>query len=350
MLVSPTRRPLPASPFGHAVLHGLDRGGLGALVDRGDDLVPATVDVGAAQLDLGLELLLDLGDEVAVGTALALVGVVLHRLGERGLLPVGLAHPALAGHAVHDVVPAVLRPLGLLVAEAGVEEGRALDDRGEHGALGGVELGDVLVEVRLRGRLDAVGAAAVVDGVEVVLEDLVLGLLLGDLDRDQDLLGLAAQRLVAGQEVVLDVLLGDGRAALRLATAQGHPRAARDSGRGDAGVLVEVAVLGGEVRLLHRLGHLREGHRLAVDLADPVDLGLAVREVDDRRLGVGDIVGLGDVGRRVGDEEADDAEQGSPEGGQAEALAPEPGVEPVLLLLAACLGLSALRLGTRLGT
>ncbi len=103
------------------------------------------------------------------------------------------------------------------------------------------------------------------------------------------------------------------------------------------------------MRLLHRLGHLRKVHRLAVDLADPVDLGLAVREVDDRRLGVGDVVRLGDVGRRVSDEEADDAEQGSPQGSQTEALAPEPGVEPVLLLLAS-LGLSALRLGTRLGT
>jgi hypothetical protein len=44
------------------------------------------------------------------------------------------------------------------------------------------------------------------------------------------------------------------------------------------------------VRLLHGLGHLRQGHGLAVDLADAVHLGLAVGVVDDRRLGIGKVV------------------------------------------------------------
>ena len=73
---------------------------------------------------------------------------------------------------------------------------RRLDHAGQHRALGDRELRDVLVEVRLRRRLDAVGAAAEVDRVEVVLEDLVLALLLGDLDREHDLLVLAPQRVL----------------------------------------------------------------------------------------------------------------------------------------------------------
>ena len=144
------------------------------------------------------------------------------------------------------------------VAQGRVVERRAADDRGEEGALGGGQLRDVLVEVGLRRGLDAVRAAAVVDGVEVVLEDLVLGLLLVDLERDEDLAGLARQRAVGGEEVVLDVLLGDRRAALgRLAALDRHPDRPRDAGRRDAVVLVEVLVLRREHRLLHVVGHLR---------------------------------------------------------------------------------------------
>ena len=72
----------------------------------------------------------------------------------------------LADHAVEHVVEPGLEPLGV---RRRVVAGRRPDDRGEHRALGDRELADVLAEVGLRRRLDAVGAATEVDGVEVVL-------------------------------------------------------------------------------------------------------------------------------------------------------------------------------------
>ena len=64
------------------------------------------------------------------------------------------------------------------------------------------------------GGVDAVGAVPEVDGVEVQLEDQLLGVVLLDRDGERGLLDLAAQRLLRAQQRRLDVLLGDRRAAL----------------------------------------------------------------------------------------------------------------------------------------
>ena len=75
--------------------------------------------------------------------------------------------------------------------------------------------------------------------------------------RDEDLAGLARQRAVGREEVVLDVLLGDRRPALGgLAALDRDEDGPGDAGRRDAVVLVEVLVLRREHRLLHVLGHL----------------------------------------------------------------------------------------------
>ena len=72
-----------------------------------------------------------------------------------------------------------------------------------------------LVEEGARRGLDAVGALAEVDLVEVHLEDLVLRVVALDLDRERDLLELARQRALVGEEQVAGELLGDRAAALR---------------------------------------------------------------------------------------------------------------------------------------
>ncbi len=179
------------------------------------------------------------------------------------------------------------------------------------------------MEVRLRRGLDAVGAAAEVDRVEVVLEDLVLGLLPVDLDRDEQLLGLPGERPVLAEEVVLDVLLGDRRATLgRLAALDRHPDRPGDAGRADRRLVVEVVVLGREDRVLHRLGDLVQRHRLPVDLRDAVHLGLAVGVVDDRRLGRRVVVRLRRVDERIGDAEPRDAEDEQPGEDEQDPLGP----------------------------
>src|SRR6185295_19514054 len=129
-----------------------------------------------------------------------------------------------------------------LVLDRVVERG-ALDHAGEQRRLERRELGRVLLEERLRGRLDAIRAATEVDRVEVLGQDLVLGELALDLDREQALAHLLPERprrdrvgLLAGLRIlrvlagvhVLDELLGQRRAALdALAGDEVGPRRAK---------------------------------------------------------------------------------------------------------------------------
>ena len=72
-----------------------------------------------------------------------------------------------------------------------------------------------MAEEAARRGVDAVGAAAEIDPVEIELEDLVLGELRLQRQRQDRLADLAAEGAVVGQEDVAGELLGDGRAALR---------------------------------------------------------------------------------------------------------------------------------------
>ncbi len=72
-----------------------------------------------------------------------------------------------------------------------------------------------LAEIALRRGLDAIGAGAEIDAVEIELEDLVLGIFALQPEREFDFLQLARKRALLGQEQVLRELLGQRRAALR---------------------------------------------------------------------------------------------------------------------------------------
>ena len=69
-------------------------------------------------------------------------------------------------------------------------------------------------EVLVGGGLHAVGAVPEVDGVQVQLEDPLLGVLLLEVVGERGLLELAPHVALGVEELVLDVLLGDRRAAL----------------------------------------------------------------------------------------------------------------------------------------
>src|SRR5690606_31582394 len=140
----------------------------------------------------------------------------------------------------------------------------------------------VLAEVLAGRGLDAVGVAAEVDGVQVELEDLVLGVLVLQLQRDEQLLELPAHRpVVRVGVVVLRQLLRDRGPAARPPGQVVPHRAGRALDR-EAGVAVEAAVL----RRQHRVADVRRD-LVELDalplLADPADLG-AVGVVEDRRL------------------------------------------------------------------
>src|SRR5690606_28478110 len=176
-------------------------------------------------------------------------GVALRLLGHRELHAGAFARvePALLDHVVQGVVP----PFGDQLA-AGLRGDRPvvlagrLAQGGDVGALLAGEVLGVAPVVGTGGGRDAVGVAAVVAGVDVAGEDVVLGLLPVQLQRDDQFLQLARDGLVLGEVVVLDVLLGDRRAALRALAGQGVDQAAGGAPDVDAGVLVEGLVLGGD--------------------------------------------------------------------------------------------------------
>src|SRR5690606_17777423 len=130
---------------------------------------------------------------------------------------------------------------------------------------------------------------------------------------------LAGDGLFLRQVVVLDVLLGDGRTALRALAGEGVDQAARGALDVDAGVLVEALVLGGDEGALHRLGYLRQVDDLAVDLAVAgQDRTVAVLVDVALPLGVG--VALGDVDHHVEHDEGAHAEQAEAEEGTEDLL------------------------------
>lgn len=174
----------------------------------------------------------------------------------------------LVDHVVQDVVPALLdERLPVVAGDGPVVLARGLEERGEVGALLDVQLLGVLAVVRLRRGLDPVGAAAVVTGVDVPGEDLALASLLVDLQRDDQLFELPGDRLVGVEVVVLDVLLGDGRATLLALAGNGVDQSAGGALEVDAVIVVEGLVLGGHEGPLDVLGDLCEADDLPVDLS-----------------------------------------------------------------------------------
>ena len=80
-------------------------------------------------------------------------------------------------------------------------------------------------------------------------------------------------------------------------------------------MLIEVAILRGEHGALHIERHVSQRDATAGRVAEPADLRRAVGVVDDRRLGAGDLVGVGhrreeDSGRKSSGTEQAEEEQG----------------------------------------
>ena len=127
-----------------------------------------------------------------------------------------------------------------------------LGQGGERRRLGDVQLAGRLAEIALGGGLDTVGTVAEVDLVQIELEDLVLGIVLLDLQRDPDFAELALDAQVLAVEVlgpeVAGQLHGDGGAALRLPAGDGADDVAPDRAGEpepvDPVMLVEALVLG----------------------------------------------------------------------------------------------------------
>ncbi len=250
-----------------------------------------------------LQLVADHGQHEAALAAVHVVGPLLGQLGELAVVLVGLGgvERAHRDHAPEHVVVALGQAGAAGCATVGAEVVRRVQDRGEHRRLGDGELLGGLVEVGVGRGLDAVGAAAEVDGVQVALEDRRLGLLLLHLQGEERLLDLARKGALLAEVEDLDVLLGDRRRALGGVALRVGERGAEDALRVDAAVGVERAVLSGDRRVLHRLRDVGQRDRLAVLLREAADLALPARVVDEGGLGLEGLVGVGDRGVAVGE-------------------------------------------------
>ncbi len=173
---------------------------------------------------------------------------------------------------------------------------RRLHQAGEQGGFGeGYVLGG-LAEIALRGLLDAVGAGAEIDPVQIQFENLRLGKFPLQPEREQHLLQLAMDGTFLSQKEIFRQLLRDGGAALADAAVQnvGDQRA-RDAVRVDAVMLVEAPILDGEEGLRHIARQFLQrqhratqvaagGERAALDIHD-LDRGRPLRDLQrlDRR-------------------------------------------------------------------
>ncbi len=133
-------------------------------VERRDDAQATAVDVLLAE-PLRAKPILDEVHQVAL---LAAVLVDLGDLGELRQLAAELRRSSLAEvarlrHAVQHVAVPVEQFRTVALADSWVKGAWRVQHRGEHGPLLGREILRVAVEVRLGGRLDAVGTATVVD-------------------------------------------------------------------------------------------------------------------------------------------------------------------------------------------
>ena len=318
-------RGIPAVHLVHA-LGGRDGLLLVVLDDRGGDAQTALADLVLVELAGSEQLGLDLRHEVTVrpGHRRAVERVGVDRLGEDGSVALGLRDPAVLDHEVQVALPALLRLVGV---DGRIPRGGRGDDGGEQRGLGQRQLVGAVAEVGLSGGVDSVGATTEVDRVHVGADDLVLGLLAVDLDRQDGFLELAAVGIRGlTDEVSLNVLLGEGRCALPGTTAQVVNEGAENALQVDAVVRVERAVLGGDDRLGDVVGQGRRVDDLPVDLAKGPHLGGAVRVVHGRLLRESQVSGRGH-GQRVvqvqedghaGDEDAQEDGQDS----EADALGP----------------------------
>src|ERR1700689_4420462 len=89
---------------------------------------------------------------------------------------------------------------------------RRLHETGQHGRFRQRQYARRLAEIALRRALDAIGAGTEIDAVEVEFENLRFGEFVLEPERQHDLLQLAGDGALLGEEQVLGELLGDGRA------------------------------------------------------------------------------------------------------------------------------------------
>ena len=217
----------------------------------------------------------------------------------RGLLR---AHVAVLGHLLQHIDLAGFGGPG--VGDRVLAIGR-LRNPGQHRRLTQGQVSRALAEVVLRGLLDAVAEVPEEDLVQVEREDVVLGEVLLEPTSQDGLFDLSAPALLGREQKRLHHLLGDGGGAAQdLSMHRVHEEGMEDVGIVEAGVVVEVGILGADHRLLEQVGDLvfgEDGAALVEEL--PTDQAIGAGDLADLLgLVVGEAIKPGEVAIVVGKE------------------------------------------------
>ena len=207
----------------------------------------------------------------------------------------------------------------------GLKRDGARGNAGDDGGLPERELTSGDTEIDPRGGIHAPGAGAEIDAVQPDLEDLALGEMLAEPEREDQFLHLAAEGARVRQEQILRDLLRDGRSALHDAATRhvGDERAA-DADRIDAGSAPEAMILdrhGGFRHVGRQIGQVdRLAHDIAIageDAAGCVGQGQAgASDGVERRFGTRQVAGE--------PQEQGGSSKGAPYAGDDEPTEPAP--------------------------
>ena len=169
-------------------------------------------------------------------------GIGIDGLWELGGVCFRLRNPTILNHQVDDALPT--RACFLFI-DCRIPRGRSGDDPSDHCGLGKGEILCFVTEVRLRCGFDTVSTATKVNGVEVVANDLVLGLLTIDLESKDRFLGFTHITGRFTDVVALNILLGQGRSTLARPAPNIVDQRATDAFEINTRIRVEGAILRG---------------------------------------------------------------------------------------------------------
>ena len=247
-----------------------------------------------------------------IGRAIAGLRHHMRRMRERAPLVAAADEIAVAHGGEHD--PGALFG-GAEVARRGKPDGD-FTSPASSAASASVKCLRGFAEITLRRLLDAIGAGAEIDPVQIHLQDLRLGEFVLQPQRQQHLLQLARDRALLRQEQVFRQLLRDGGGALRHPHVQDirHQRA-RDAVRIDAVMLVEAPVLDGDEGARHVRRQVLERQGRTGKIATPRQRVVLVVDDLDRRRPLGDFQRLDRRQMRAHPDHGADAGDTAPQAG-----------------------------------
>ncbi len=219
-----------------------------------------------------------------------------------GLFRLSLGDEAVFFHALNDVELAGARTFRVgdrVVCRRGLGEPR------QHGRLGNAHVLQWFAKVGLGRCREAIGTLPQKNLVHVDLKDLLLGQLMLQFERQQDLVDLARVAFFRGEEHIARHLHGDGGRALALGFAQVGQRRAQHATVVHAVMLKKARVFDRQDGVFHHLGNFIDGQQVASLLPELADQLSIRREHAKRQLGsvvgqVGHIRKIG-VGHRQRD-------------------------------------------------